>query len=142
MERSEARPKRNAPHSAFLTALRQAFEGYQQTTGAGAARAADPWSQCVVSQNRSFRPFYPNLYNIHCLPEHLLKGAEGSSYTQSKSYLISSIHVFVTLNFLYTKLYFVCLHTLKKYYFIKYYFTKLNLPTIKNETETFLCIDY
>lgn len=43
---------RNAPHSAFLTALRQAFEGYQQTT----ACAADPRSDLEpLIQTRSER---------------------------------------------------------------------------------------
>lgn len=68
VERSVARQRRNAPHSAFLTALRQAFEGYQQTAGAGAAHPNESRSQWVpVNQNSSFKEsrselFHPDLY--------------------------------------------------------------------------------
>lgn len=68
VERSVSRQRRNAPHSAFLTALRQAFEGYQQTAGAGAAHPNESRSQWVpVNQNSSFKEsrselFHPDLY--------------------------------------------------------------------------------
>lgn len=63
VERSVARQRRNAPHSAFLTALRQAFEGYQQTAGAGAPHPTESRSQWVpVSQNSSFKESRSELF--------------------------------------------------------------------------------